>query len=55
MRRTTVTLATDLEAEQTLDAPTDAAVVGLDGPEFSDSVHEFDQTLVSNCTQEIVI
>ena len=55
MRRPAATLATDLEAEQTLDATMDAVVMGLDDPDSSDSINEFDQVLVSNRAHEIVI
>ena len=55
MRRTTSTFATDLKAEQALDATSKAVVVRFDKSELSDSVDEFDQALVSSRTHEIVI
>jgi hypothetical protein len=55
MRRTAATLATDLKAEQTLDATANAVVMRFNDSDFPDSVHEFDQTLVGNRTHEILI
>ena len=55
MRRSAATFATDLEAEQTLDATSKAVVVRFDKSDLSDSVDEFDHTLVDNRPNEIVI
>jgi hypothetical protein len=55
LRRTTATRATDLKAEQTLDAMANATIVRFDDSDVFDSVDEFDQTLVSNRLHEIVI
>src|SRR2546425_777515 len=55
MRRTTLTIAADLKAEQALDVTSDAVVVRLDDSRAPGFVDELDEMLFKDRAREIVI